>query len=326
MGNPQNRVSRYYSQDPTLKPTGSQPVTFEDVFSHVHEEDQQLFDRNVRAAFEHPKGLYQNEFRIRDESGVVRWLSEKGIVEFDDNGKPLRLVGLSQDVTIQREATNQRIASEHFLKRVLDLVPGVLYLIDLKTMKSTFMTKTLESTLGYDLDKSDKKGIEFHREIMHPDDWVHLQRHIDAAGRLENDQVAQFEFRIRSANGEWRWFLSCDAVFERDAQHQPVKLIGSATDITVQKNAEVALQEADRRKDEFLATLAHELRNPLAPIRNAVQVLQMVNPTDPLIRDVREMIGRQVTHMVRLVDDLLDLSRITRGRLSFERKRSIWPM
>ncbi len=81
-----------------------------------------------------------------------------------------------------------------------------------------------------------------------------------------------------------------------------------------------ALKEADSRKDEFLATLAHELRNPLAPIRNGLQILRMA-PEGPRAEDVRGMMDRQLTHMVRLIDDLLDVSRVSRGRIDLRRVR-----
>ena len=78
------------------------------------------------------------------------------------------------------------------------------------------------------------------------------------------------------------------------------------------------VQEADRRKNEFLAMLAHELRNPLAPIRNAVQILRMRGATEPGLEAVRDMIDRQVEQLVRLVDDLLDISRITGGKIQLQ--------
>jgi PAS domain S-box-containing protein len=84
-------------------------------------------------------------------------------------------------------------------------------------------------------------------------------------------------------------------------------------DITERKRAEDALQRADRSKDEFLAMLAHELRNPLAPIRTATEILRRLGAADPVMQKAREIIDRQVQHMARLVDDLLDISRITRG-------------
>jgi CheY-like chemotaxis protein len=92
-------------------------------------------------------------------------------------------------------------------------------------------------------------------------------------------------------------------------------------DITERKRAETALRDADRRKDEFLAMLAHELRNPLAPIRNAVDLLARLVPnTDPRLPNAVALASRQVTQLNRLVDDLLDVSRITRGRIALQRR------
>ena len=88
-----------------------------------------------------------------------------------------------------------------------------------------------------------------------------------------------------------------------------------ARDITDRKRAERALLEADRQKNEFLATLAHELRNPLAPIRNSLNILSLAPHDDPATARVHEMMDRQVNHMARLVDDLLEISRITTGKI-----------
>jgi PAS domain S-box-containing protein len=99
-----------------------------------------------------------------------------------------------------------------------------------------------------------------------------------------------------------------------DARGQVTEILAIGNDITAQKQAEEALREADRRKDEFLATLAHELRNPLAPIRNAAYVLGRLNVDDERVRWAQELIERQATHLTRLVDDLLDVSRIVRGK------------
>jgi len=81
----------------------------------------------------------------------------------------------------------------------------------------------------------------------------------------------------------------------------------------------VSLEDADRRKDEFLATLAHELRNPLAPIRNSVELLRLAGDKQPVVQNLADMMGRQVAHIVRLVDDLLEISRITRGAIELRR-------
>ena len=92
-------------------------------------------------------------------------------------------------------------------------------------------------------------------------------------------------------------------------------------DITVRRRTEEALREAARRKDEFLATLAHELRNPLAPVRNAVKILHLKGPPVPELQWARDVIDRQVQHMTRLIDDLLDVSRLSRGKIRLQRER-----
>jgi two-component system CheB/CheR fusion protein len=105
-----------------------------------------------------------------------------------------------------------------------------------------------------------------------------------------------------------------------DAEGRIVGASKIARDITGRKRAEEALREANRRKDEFLATLAHELRNPLAPIRNSLHLLEMSSHSNPGVEYVREMMERQVHHMVRMVDDLMEVSRITRGKIELRRE------
>jgi signal transduction histidine kinase/CheY-like chemotaxis protein len=102
------------------------------------------------------------------------------------------------------------------------------------------------------------------------------------------------------------------------------RLVGAVNilvDITERKRAEDAVREADRRKSEFLATLAHELRNPLAPLRNGLQVVRLANHDRAAAEQAHTMMERQLGHMVRLIDDLLDLSRISNGKIELRRER-----
>ena len=131
------------------------------------------------------------------------------------------------------------------------------------------------------------------------------------AAVVESDETREFEAAVHY-EGREQWF-SCVA----SPMHGSVALW--FTDITTRKNDERVLQDADRRKDEFLATLAHELRNPLAPIRQASAVSRLPQATEAQKRWSHEVIERQVRHMALLLDDLLDVSRITRGRLALRR-------
>ncbi len=166
---------------------------------------------------------------------------------------------------------------------------------------------------------------EAFRELVHPDDGLAVAQTIDQALREHADYAV--EFRFRHASGEWHWMEGRGRAFYDDAG-RPTMVYGLGIDITARKRSEdellrlnAELADAARRKDEFLATLAHELRNPLAPITNALEVLRLKNPSDPDMRWTRDVIDRQVRQMTRLVDDLLDVARITRGRIELRRER-----
>ena len=147
----------------------------------------------------------------------------------------------------------------------------------------------------------------------------------DPLGILERirrgERVEHYETLRRTKDGR-SIFVSLSVSPIRDARGRIIGASSIARDITEQKRLEEELRdrtrqlaEADRRKDEFLAMLGHELRNPLGPIRNAVQILRLRGPADPVLQQSRDMIDRQATHMARLIDDLLDVSRIAHGKV-----------
>ncbi|HEX3554627.1 MAG TPA: ATP-binding protein [Thermoanaerobaculia bacterium] len=137
---------------------------------------------------------------------------------------------------------------------------------------------------------------------------------------LQRGQGWSGEFLVRRRDGTTFPAQVTDApVFDDHGVLEAV--IGVSTDISEQKRAEEALREADRQKDEFLATLAHELRNPLAPIRNGLQLMGLARDDGAVVERARAMMERQLGQMVRLIDDLLDVSRITRGKIELRKGR-----
>ncbi|MBL9028395.1 MAG: PAS domain-containing sensor histidine kinase [Myxococcales bacterium] len=148
--------------------------------------------------------------------------------------------------------------------------------------------------------------------VQHPE---HRERVVEKPNHhFQTGEPWEDTFPMRSAAGEYRWFLS-RALPIRDRDGRIVWWFGTNTDVTEQRKVAEALREADRRKDEFIAILAHELRNPLAPVRNAVDILRRIGSSDPKLARIYDIVDRQITHMARLVDDLLDVSRIQRGQL-----------
>lgn len=130
---------------------------------------------------------------------------------------------------------------------------------------------------------------------------------------------SDLESKVRDRAGNVRFFANSMVPIIENGKL--LRTWGTQRDITQRKLAEERLKEADRRKDEFLALLAHELRNPLAPIRSGLQILRLQSATDESVLRTLNMMDRQMTHLVRLVDDLLDVSRITRGKLELRLQR-----
>ena len=154
-------------------------------------------------------------------------------------------------------------------------------------------------------------------DVFHPEDrdraWAAWRHSLDTGDTYE------IQYRLRDRSGDYRWVLG-RALPVRDDGGQIVRWMGTCTDIHDQKMAENALRLANQRKDDFLAMLAHELRNPLAPISTAAQVLRLRQGDSAYALRAGEIIERQVRHMTELVDDLLDVSRVTRGLVQMERE------
>jgi signal transduction histidine kinase len=140
------------------------------------------------------------------------------------------------------------------------------------------------------------------------------------ARALGGEAIRDAELHVRDEQTGRRWVGLYGAVSFVSSEGRRL-VVMTLRDVTELKRAMEALREADRRKDEYLAVLSHELRNPLAPIRSAVFLLERADPASEGARRAREVIARQVGHLARMVDDLLDVSRIARGRVELRRAR-----
>ncbi len=215
------------------------------------------------------------------------------------------------DVTDRRLAADAVRDSEERLREGLQVGRMVVWDWDLKS-----------GTVSYSFNAADVFGhgpddAPPNWGAVHPDDAAQLDEVVRQAiaGRGQYEGTVRM---IRPDNSATIWVEARGKVV-CDAAGEPVLVRGISIDITERKRAEDALRAA-RRKDEFLAMLAHELRNPLAPISTAAQLLKLAQVDEPRIRKTSDIISRQVEHMTSLIDDLLDVSRVTRGLVTLEKE------
>ncbi len=229
-----------------------------------------------------------------------------------------------RDVTDKTRSDERLQASEDRRRLALDDAELGAWNIDLAS-RSTVTDSRFRAIFGTTEEWSDGQQIF---GSAHPEDLPALRTAVDAATRLDNPLPLALEYRILHPDGSLHWvFAKGRSTIAGDGfSRRAMSFDGTVADITDRKLAEEEreylvgqLQLQDRRKDEFLATLAHELRNPLAPISNGLQIIRLAGSTG-IVEQARSMMDRQMTQMVRLVDDLLDISRITRGKLELRRQ------
>jgi PAS domain S-box-containing protein len=254
---------------------------------------------------------FESTYRVRGPGGTWRHVLARGKVTQDAAGRPQWLPGVVLDISRQKEAEEALRASETRFRRLADsnVVGIVRYRLDGTLIDSN---QAFLDMLGYTRAEFERTGLR--SAMVTPPEWAdataRAMEQLRTTGRMEN--LVKEYFRKDGS----RLSVQIGSVTLDDP---PTEGLAVMVDVTPLQEAQRALREADRRKDEFLAMLAHELRNPLAPITAAADFLRVGRADDDRVRQVTTIIGRQARHMTGLIDDLLDVSRVTRGLIALER-------
>ncbi|MGZ9057770.1 MAG: hybrid sensor histidine kinase/response regulator [Burkholderiaceae bacterium] len=232
----------------------------------------------------------------------------------DDRGDVAGVFCVCQEETGRVRSTRALAERERQFAALVDNLPDIVFRLDID-LRYLYISAPIEQLLGIAPEEfRGKTNLEAGLSAQLTDPIERACRRALKSGKGVSTAWAYNGRQLRTR-----------VVPERDEQAAIVSLLGITEDVTeleratsALRHSEQTLREADRRKDEFLAMLAHELRNPLAPIRNAAEVLWLMSSNPERVRETSEIIVRQARHMNAIVDDLLDVSRVTRGLIKLE--------
>lgn len=262
---------------------------------------------------------WSGEYEDYRKDGSRVWVDARVTSIRDAAGTVVGVLGVSHDISERKSAEEAIRGRDERLQLAVAIARMGTFEIDLATDAVT-VNEPGRDIYGWPDTRSTFVQIQSH---VHPEDRDEVMRQVEAALDPDGPGFFEVEQRIIRTDGAVRWLrVRGRAMFEgAGAARQAVLCIGAYLDVTEQKEAEEQLRDADRKKDDFIALLAHELRNPLAPIRNGLQILRMAGADEAAVKETREIMGRQIAHMVRLIDDLLDVSRVNRNKMELRLAR-----
>lgn len=276
-----------------------------DVVDRIHPDDV----ANVLAAIERRRGgvEFELEFRVLLADGGVRWLYNRAGLQFDAGGRSTYVAGACTDITRQKlaEEASARLAA------IVEWSDDAIVSKDLNGIITSW-NGGAERIFGYRAEEVIGRSVT----LLIPED--HLDEEPRILERIRRGEAVDHYETIRRRKDGRLIDISLTVSPILDAQGRVIGASKIARDVTHRKRLEAELREADRRKDDFLATLAHELRNPLAPLRMGLDLLRATGGGGD---EVQGMMERQIGHMVRLVDELMEVSRITCGKIELRKER-----
>ena len=277
--------------------THDEPITYEVFVAGVHPDDIPHTQATVDKALDRAgDGRYLATYRVINRiTGQTHWVEATGRVYFQ-NDEPVRLVGTVQDVTDR--VMGQRLVqeSETRFRELANNIDQFAWTCDAEGRTIWQNARWFEYTGSSPGNADGRYWLEF----LHPDRRSQVAQRFDEC--LSAGTAWEDTFQLRGRSGEYRWFLS-RAVPIRSEDGEILRWFGTNTDVTDLRNLQVALNESSKRKDEFLAMLSHELRNPAAAISNAAQALSRLTSIRDPEQTLLGVIDRQIGHMSKLLDD-----------------------
>ena len=278
-------------------------LTYAQISRQIYPDD--LAQRNEAFLEGLKNGMIHYEVRIISQDNTVKWIEKRGKVFYDEAGNPKKLIGTLRDISAQKNYQEKLREREKKFRLLADAMPQMIWTCD-KYGNLNYFNRSLYGYAGVNDDELREKGW---LQIVHPDDREADRQQWEFAIKSGEDFIT--EHRLRRSDGLYRWQLT-RAVPQKDAAGNIEMWVGASTDID-------EIKELDQQKDYFISVASHELKTPVTSIKGYVQLLQdkYESAEDAFLKSALSIIHRQVDRLTLLISDLLDLSKIKSGNLSF---------
>jgi len=286
------------------------------VFQTVQETTRRTDDLNIAKVVRNGEViLSDDQLLLISRDGTARSIELNAAPIKDSHDKIKGVVIVFRDITERRRVQHAQRESEERFRQLADHINDVFWIYEVDGPRSAYISPAYEQVWGRSCQSLRMRPLSY-LEAIHPED---RELAVRAHHRQELGEATAEQYRVVHPDGTVRWVW--DRGFPiKDDSGRVVRMAGIAEDITERKQAEEALRDADRRKDEFLAMLGHELRNPLAPIRSSLEMMRHSIQKGGDWEQDYEVVDGQVRHLTRLVDDLLDVSRINYGKIELRKE------
>ena len=186
---------------------------------------------------------FEMEYRLRRFDGEYHWMLDTGIPRFGADGEFLGYIGTCTDISDRKAVEQEILEKQKFIQKIAEASPNILYLYDLQEQCNVYSNREIASVLGYTSTEIQAMGADLFTNLMHPEDLTKIPDYYRQIEAAQSEEVFEIEYRMRHANGEWRWLYSRDTVFSRDDRGQIKLTIGTAQDISERKQAEQQLKQ-----------------------------------------------------------------------------------
>jgi PAS domain S-box-containing protein len=239
-----DEMYRIYGIDPSHK------MNIEEWEHFIHPEDREATIAYSRECLK-SKTSYDRLHRIVLKDGTVKTILRKGEFVFDESGKAVKMIGTTQDITKQHRIEQELKENQMFIRKITDATPSIIASYNINTGKYSFISEGIEKLLGYSVDEAMKQGVAFFSGIIHPEDAPGIMekntKALQEANETpeKNDMVIEFTYRMRHADGTYRWFHTYGTIFDRNKAGLVDHVLNISLDVTEQVKASQTIQEQE---------------------------------------------------------------------------------